>query len=78
MTTAQIIITTLLLIGYLICVICRKYRGEIFNFYSTMEMFIVALLVFLCYTLCVSLNKYQKGYKCPELEKIENVYKIKE
>jgi hypothetical protein len=78
MTTAQIIILTIFVIGYLVSVFRRTDRDHNFDGYSFIEMFIFAFLVSLCCFLSTELNKYKKGYTCPELEKIENVYKIKE
>lgn len=78
MTTVQIVILSALFIFYLwsACYRLFKYDNERNNTMFELILFSVTMILLLASVL--ELNQYRNTLKCPEYEKVENVYRLKQ
>ncbi|HMT02292.1 MAG TPA: hypothetical protein PKD00_03130 [Burkholderiales bacterium] len=77
MLVVQIAIIVLLFLS-LIIITLKFYNNNSNN--DTLMLFysvILASLLFITISLVIELDKLRKNLKCPEYEKVENVYKLK-
>ncbi len=78
MTTAQIIIIGVLAIIVAKPLITLYFKDDVkITSGILFSLFSFGLLLLITCTVITRLNKFKGGNKCPEYEKVENVYKLK-
>jgi len=80
MTTTQIIMFSFITLLYMFLAGSRisKEKDDDKRTSSSIEILLFLMTMIVLIAITFSLNELQKGVKCPEYEKIENVYKLKE
>jgi hypothetical protein len=84
MTIAQIIIlsiTIIILVGILISYHVDLYHKRMDSLNEMKFLFALLMIFFLSFisiTSVIHINKLHKQLKCPEYERVENIYKLKQ
>ena len=78
MTIAQIIMISVMSLSYFYSAFYRlfKYDNEKHN--TGVEIIIFSMTMLLLILTVIQVNDFKKELKCPEYEKLENVYRLKQ
>jgi hypothetical protein len=77
MTIAQITVLSVISILYLWSAFYRLYKYDNERNNTSFEIILFSFTMLLVFLMTIDLNKYRKNLKCPEYEKVENVYRLK-
>jgi hypothetical protein len=78
MTIGQITIFSSISLLYMFFTCYRLFKQDNQREITTFEIILFSLTMILLILMTIQVNKFKKQLKCPEYEKLENVYRLKQ